>query len=186
MKNIIELLKKRRSIRKYTNKPISRDKLLSCIEAARLSPSACNIQPWEFVIIDDEKLRNKLTKEAFKSTFYPNQFARKAPVIIVVLAKPDKTVNRMAGYIHGKNYFLFDIGIACSNLILKAYELNVGSCIMAWFDKEKVREILKIPNIKKIVALISLGYFKKNRTFKKNRKNINKIVKFNSYIKNKL
>lgn len=179
MKNILELLKKRNSIREYIDKSISRDKLLSCIEAARLSPSACNIQPWEFIIIDNKKLKNKLVEEIFKDKFYLNRFAKKAPVIIAVLAKPDKTVNRMAGYIHGDNYFLLDIGFACSNLILRAHELNIGSCILAWFDKEKLKKILKIPNTNKIVALISLGYFKKNQTSEKSRKKINDLVKFN-------
>ena len=179
MNNIIELLLTRRSVREYVNKPISRDKLLSCIDAARLSPSACNVQPWEFIIIDDIKLKDKLTKEIFKGKFYPNKFSRKAPVIIVVLGKPDKTVDRMAYYIHGDNYFLLDIGIACSNLILRAHELNIGSCLLAWFDKEKVRKILKISNKKKIIALISLGYAKKKQTSTTTRKNINEILQFN-------
>ena len=82
----------------------------------------------------------------------------------------------MANYIHGQNYHLLDIGIACSNIILRAQELNIGSCMVGWFDKEKVRELLKIKQNKDVVAIISLGYFKNKARCRKSRKKISDIV----------
>lgn len=175
MKNIIELLKKRKSIREYLKSPIPRRELLSCIEGARLSPSACNVQPWKFIIVDTRKIKKKLTDEIFKGKFYPNQFAKNAAAIIIVLGKPDKRVTRMAEYIHGPNYYLLDIGIASSNLMLRACELGIGSCMIAWFDKEKTREVLNIPKNETIIALISLGYCKKKQRTPTSRKKIEYI-----------
>jgi len=182
MSYLLNLLDSRKSIRKYENRSISRSKIISCIEAARLSPSACNIQPWQFVVIDSAKVLRKITNTAFAGIYYPNKFACSAPVLIAVIARPDKTVGRMANYIHGDRYYLFDVGFACSNLILRAKELKLGSCVIAWFDHERVKKVLKISPSLHVIALIAIGYAssdgKKTRA-SKNRKKIANIMKFN-------
>lgn len=179
-KDIIELLNKRQSVREYADKAIPRRLLLSCLEAARLSPSACNVQPWEFVIIDDKELKERFCEIAFGGKFFPNRFAAKAPVVIAVLENFDKKVCKMTGYIHGENYHFLDIGIACSNLMLRAYELNIGACMLGWFDTQGAKKILGVGKEKNVITLIALGYPKKGFVnTQKNRKRIEEIAKFN-------
>lgn len=181
--NILDLLKKRKSIRRYLERTIPKKNLLECIEAARLSPSACNLQPWDFIVVSNKEKCKKLTRAAFSGVYSLNKFAQKAPAIIVVLSNPAQKISRMSQFMHGNRFYLFDIGIACSFLILKAYELNIGCCIVGWFDSIAVKNVLGIPNKRDIVALITLGYYRKDkeRLIEKERKELNSICKFNSY-----
>ena len=84
-----ELVKSRRSVRRYVEKPVNRQLIRQCLEAARLAPSAENVQPWRYIIIDEPELISQFAKEAFSGIYFPMKFAAKAPVIIVMLAKLD-------------------------------------------------------------------------------------------------
>jgi len=107
-----ELVKSRRSIRRYLDKPVEREKVLTCIEAARLAPSADNVQPWRFLIIDDPELKTQYAKEIFSGIYSISKFAEKAPVLIVILARLDIIANRIGKQIQNIQYYLLDIGIA--------------------------------------------------------------------------
>ena len=78
----MEVIKARRSIRKYQEKPVEREKINDCLEAARLAPSACNSQPWHFIVIDDPKVKEAFCKEAFSGVYNMTKFAEKAPVLL--------------------------------------------------------------------------------------------------------
>jgi nitroreductase len=154
---------------------VPREILDRCLEAARLSPSACNSQPWSFVIVDDEKLKNKLADEAFSGIYSLNSFARKAPVIIAVVTERSRYITSLAGHFRGVQYSLIDIGIACSHLILQAQEEGLGTCWLGWFDEKAVKRILGIPSDKKIDVLLSLGYPGPLRLREKRRKPLDEI-----------
>lgn len=176
LNNILNLLQNRKSVRVYNNKHIDKGTILSCLEAARLSPSACNKQPWEFIVMKNNK---STIGKLFVGKFYPNKFAEKAPIVIAVIANPDEKTSRMAEYIHGEKYYLVDIGIACSNLILRAWELGLGSCIIGWFDKDLAHHLLQLPKRKQVIALITLGYFDRRISSKRKcRKSIKEVVRF--------
>ena len=146
-----ELVKSRRSIRKYTDKKVNREDIKKCIEAARLAPSAENVQPWRFIIIDEPELLAGLAKEAFSNIYFPMKFVGKAPVIVVMLAKLDVLANRIGKQIQDIHYYYIDIGIAGEHLVLQAQELGLSTCWIGWFHPKKVREYLKIPKSYKIV-----------------------------------
>lgn len=158
MNSFLRLVQSRRSIRKYLDKPVEREKILACLEAARLAPSAENVQPWRFIIIDDPLLKNEFANHAFSGIYSPTRFAAKAPVIIVLLAKLDILANRIGKQIQGIHFFLLDNGIAGEHLVLQAQELGLGTCWIGWFNIRKVRKFLKIPRKYKIISLISMGY----------------------------
>ena len=85
-----ELVKIRQSVRKYSNKPVEPEKIIQCIEAARLAPSACNSQPWRVVIVNDPELKEKVARETYGSVVQFNKFVHTAPVILViVMEKPN-------------------------------------------------------------------------------------------------
>lgn len=173
-----ELILKRQSDRKYLRTPVEEDKILKCIDAARLSPSACNAQPWTFVVVEDDSLRQEVEKAA--SGMGMNNFAVQAPVIIaIVLEKPNFT-SKIGSVIKDKEYPLIDIGIAANQFCLQATELGLGTCILGWFDEKKIKKLLNIPSSKRIPILITLGY-SDARLREKTRKPIDKMYKQNKY-----
>ena len=153
-----KLVQSRRSIRKYRNKPVEREKINQCIEAARLAPSAENVQPWRFIILDDPVLIKEFSSHAFSGIYSATRFAARAPVIIIFLAKLDILANRIGKQIQGVHFHLIDIGIAGEHIVLQAHELGLGTCWIGWFNIKKVRKFFKIPRSYKIVTLLSMGY----------------------------
>ncbi len=174
----LELVRKRQSVRRYLPSSVPREILDRCLEAARLAPSACNSQPWSFIIVDDEKLKNKLADEAFSGIYSLNSFARKAPVIIAAVTERSRYITCLAGYFRGVQYSLIDIGIACSHLILQAEEEGLGTCWLGWFDEKAVKRILGIPKDKKIDLMLSLGYPEFLKLREKKRRPLDEIRRF--------
>ncbi|MDH5466393.1 MAG: nitroreductase family protein [Candidatus Aminicenantes bacterium] len=174
-----QLVRNRRSIRRYLDKPVDREKILTCIEAARLAPSADNVQPWRFLIIDDPELKDRLAAEVFSGIYSISRFAGKAPLIIVILARLDIIANRIGKQIQNIHYYLIDIGIAGEHLVLQAQELGLGTCWIGWFNIRRARKILKIPRKYKIVSMMAVGYYEKRPSKEKKRKTLEDIAWFN-------
>jgi nitroreductase len=176
----LDLFRKRRSIRKYEDKPVEQEKILACLEAARLAPSASNVEPWKFIVVDGKDLKNKLADEAFSGLGIINAFAKEAPVLIVVVAERDLIVNRIVSAIRDLQFYLLDIGAAVENLLLQAVELGLGTCWLGIYNETKVKKLLKIPMRKKVVSIISLGYPAEEPKQKK-RKSLDEMSSFNKY-----
>lgn len=176
--NFSELIHKRQSVRKYLPKPVSRDIIEKCLEAARLAPSACNNQPWSFIVVDKQELKDKLAQEAFSGVYSMNSFAKNAAALIVVITERPSYITRLAGYFKGVQYSLIDIGIACEHLSLQAAEDGLGTCMLGWFNEPGVRKLLKIPRDKKIDLIVSMGYPETEEIREKMRKPIDEIRKF--------
>jgi nitroreductase len=174
-----KLIAQRRSIRRYLDKPVERAKILVCLEAARLAPSADNVQPWRFLIIDDPELKEVVSREIFSGIYSVSKFAAKAPVLIVILARLDIIANRIGKQIQGVNFYLIDVGIAGEHIVLQAEELGLGTCWIGWFNPRKARKILDIPKKYRIVSLLSMGYYKLKPSHEKKRKNLEDLVWFN-------
>jgi len=179
---LIDLLKYRRSVRDFLDRPVEREKIMMCLEAARLAPSESNSQPWKFIVVDDRQLKNKLCDVAFGGIYSMNSFCRMAPVIIVVISEKSKFLARIGGILRGTKYYLIDIGIACEHLVLEAEDLGLGTCWIGWFNERAVKSILNIPQHKKIDVLIALGYYDREKLGPEHaREPIDKIASFNSY-----
>jgi nitroreductase len=174
-----QLVQKRRSIRRYLNKPVERKKILACIEAARLAPSADNVQPWRFLIIDDPKVKTAFATEVFSGIYFISKFAANAPVLLLILARLDIIANRLGKQIQNIQYYLIDIGIAGEHIVLQAEELGLGTCWVGWFNIRKARKFFKIPRKYKIVSLIAMGYYQKSPSKEKKRKSLDEIIWFN-------
>lgn len=179
--SIFEIIRKRRSVRDYLDKPVEKEKILQCLEAARLSPSACNAQPWKFIVVDEPELKHRLCEAAFGGIYKLNRFAQKAPILIVVVSEKEKFLAKIGGYLRNTDYYLIDIGIACEHLILQAQEFGLGTCWLGWFDEKQVKETLNIPKDKKVDILISLGYPKEEKPSFKGRYLLEEISSFNRY-----
>jgi len=178
-KSFQQLVQNRRSIRKYLEKPVEREKVLTCLEAARMAPSADHVQPWRFLVIDEPELKRKFTDKIFSGIYSSTKFAAKAPVIIVMLAKLDVVANRIGKQIQGIHYYFIDMGIAGEHIVLQAEELGLGTCWIGWFSTRKTRKLLNIPRKYKIVSLLSIGYCESRPTKEKKRKSLSEIAWFN-------
>ena len=173
------IVRGRRSIRRFLADPVEPEKLRACLEAARIAPSAHNVQPWRFVVVDDPGLKDRLAAEAFSGLFAGSKFAAKAPVLIVVLTKPDLLANRLGGRLQGVRYHLIDIGIAGEHVVLQAEELGLATCWMGWFNYRRARRVLGIPRKFKIAAILAVGYAEKRPTREPPRRTFEEIVSFN-------
>lgn len=172
-----ELVRRRQSDRKYEQRPVDRELVMKCIEAARLAPSACNSQPWKFVAVDDPELVKKMGEYA--AGLGMNKFARECPVIVAVVLEKMNLTAGIGSVIKDKEYSLLDVGIAVEHFCLQATELGLGTCIMGWFDEKKVKTLLGIGS-RRVPLLISLGY-PDGPTRKKSRKELDKMSSWNKY-----
>jgi nitroreductase len=169
----------RRSIRRFLPTPVEPEKLRACLEAARIAPSAHNVQPWRFIVVDDPGLKDRLATAAFSGIYSGSKFAARAPVLLVLLARPGKATARLGSLIQGVPYYLLDIGIAGEHVVLQAEELGLATCWMGWFDYRKARKVLDIPRTFKLVAMMPLGYAEKRPQREPPRRAFEGIVSFN-------
>jgi nitroreductase len=179
--SFLDLVNKRYSVRNYKNTPVPREKINRCIEAVRLAPSACNSQPWKFVIIDDTEIIKELAKTAFAGFPDLNQFALKAPVLVLVISERQKMLAKFGSVVKKKNFSLMDIGIAAEHFCLQAAEEGLGTCILGWFNEKKVKEVVSIPKFKRVELIISLGFSGDEQIPHKNRKSTDQMSSYNKY-----
>ncbi len=170
--NFIDLAKNRFSCRSYQEKDVENEKLEQIIEAARIAPSAKNIQPWYFYVVKNDK---KMLEKIYGS--YKKDWIREAPVVIVCCADKNQAWVRPQD---GKNHSNVDASIAIDHITLAATELGLATCWICYFDVEKVRTDLALPEHIEPVALLPLGYPKVEpaKEFNKKRKSIDEIAKF--------
>lgn len=150
--NLYELILTRRSIRQFMSKPVSRDILVKLVNAARLAPSGSNLQPLEFVAVDDEKVRKILFPclrwAAYIAPEGNPKHGQEPTAYIIILANLQV---REKGYER-------DVGAAVENMILTAWEEGVGSCWIASADLAKIQELLKVPKDYRVDSVLALGY----------------------------
>jgi len=177
----LDLVKKRQSVRKYLDKPVEREKIERCLEAARLAPSASNSQPWSFIVIDDPKLKEAVARKTFDRVISFNRFSLQAPVLIILISERSGFLNKVAEAIKDKQFSLIDIGIAAEHFCLQAIEEGLGTCMLGWFNEKGVKKLLNIPPSKIVELIITMGYPESNQIRPKKRKPINQIRSYNSY-----
>ncbi|MFP4691567.1 MAG: nitroreductase family protein, partial [Bacteroidales bacterium] len=143
--------------------------------------SACNSQPWRFVVVTDRELKNKVARVTTGPAMPLNRFAPQAPVIVALVAEPPNWLSKIGSSIKDKDYYLMDIGIVADHFCLQAADLGLGSCMIGWFDEQKIRDLLHIPKKRRIPLLITLGYPAKEKPRKKIRKDPGKLYGYNRY-----
>ena len=150
--DVLEAIKNRRSIRAFTDKPVTDNEIEQLIEAARWAPSAGNIQPWEFIIVRDPQIKHGLCEAAFNQTFI-----EEAPVVIVVCANPMQSAPRYGS--RGMNlYCLQDTAVATQNILLAAHAMELATCWVGAFNEEKAREVLAVPIESRPIAIVPVGH----------------------------
>jgi nitroreductase len=158
MADFMEIIKGRRSVRRFQAKEIPEDDVNTILEAVKWAPSWANTQCWEVIVVRDPR-----TKEKLEDTLTPRNPARQAileaPIVFALCGKLERS-----GYKRGEaetefgDWFMFDIGIATQNLCLTAHTLNMGTVIVGALYQDKAGAILGVPDGYKVVALVPIGY----------------------------
>jgi nitroreductase len=180
-KELLQLFEKRQSVRAYTDKPVEKEKLMRCIEAARLAPSASNAQPWKYILIDNPELKDLIAENISGGVVPINHFARQAPVIIGVVRERANISSSAGQLLKRIDYPLIDIGISVIQFCLQATAEGLGTCILGWFNQKKIKQLLHIPRNKRLELMLTVGYPLSDGIREKRRKETNEILSFNSY-----
>jgi nitroreductase len=146
--DVMEAVSKRYSVRRYEDRPVEAEKLERVLEAARLAPSAKNLQEWRFVVVQKAETRQRLIEAANGQSF-----VGQAPVVIVACAVDADHVMPC-----GLPSFSIDVAIAMEHIALQATAEGLGTCWIGAFDEASVRKVLDIPGNVRVVDLMPLGY----------------------------
>lgn len=160
----LEAIKTRRSVRKFSDRPVEPEKLQTILEAVQAAPSWANMQCCRLVVVEDAEIRAKISEYSYVESYFasrgyktnPAQKAlAEAPLVIVACADPTQS-----GDVRGQEYYLTDVGVAAENLMLAAHAVGLGTVFVGVFDEENLGELLNIPPELRIVGLFPVGYAK--------------------------
>ncbi|MCF8094294.1 MAG: nitroreductase family protein [Desulfobacteraceae bacterium] len=158
LNDVMKVIKERRSVRNFEDKPIPEEVLKSVLEAIQWAPSWANTQCWEVVIIKDPDAKARV-QEAVPKANPGNKAIVDAPVVLALCARPGT-----AGYFKGEaatkfgDWFMFDLGLAAQNLCLAAHAAGLGTVILGLFDHDKAAAAVNAPEGYELVTLIPVGY----------------------------
>lgn len=173
--NFREIAENRQSCRAYNSERlVEKEKLDAILEVARLSPSACNGQPYHITVCTGE-----VAKKVAKATqgMGINKFAPDAPVLLVISEKPYVKTAALGAKRKNNDYRSMDIGILSAYITCEATAHGLGSCILGWLDDKKIRELCNLDGTVRLV--ITLGYAKDDDKLRtKKRKDIEELVSF--------
>ncbi|MBQ1955357.1 MAG: nitroreductase family protein [Clostridia bacterium] len=173
--NFTEIAENRQSCRSYDPaRQVEKEKLDRILETARLSPSACNGQPYHITVC-----RGEIAKKVAKSTqgMGLNKFAVDAPILLVISEKPYVATAALGAKVKGNDYRSIDIGILSAYITAEAAVLGLGSCILGWFDESEIRSVCGLDGTVRLV--ITIGYAKEGDKLRaKKRKDMGELVSY--------
>ena len=178
----MEEILNRRSIRKYKNTPVDKDIIDKLLDSARLAPSGNNTQPWHFIVITDERIKEEVAKHANNQ-----KWMLTAPVFIACVAdirsriKDDRQIeiDEESSFLEVKQ-IIRDTSIASEHIVLEAIAQNLGTCWVAWFTQKEMRAVLGIPEDKYLLSILTVGYPDENPP-QRPRKSLEEIVRYNKW-----
>jgi nitroreductase len=172
--NFTKIAQTRQSCRSYDETcPVEQEKLDAILMAAQLAPSACNGQPYHFTVC-----RGETAKQVAAATqgMGMNKFSSQAPVLIVISEMPYVKSAALGAKVKGNDYRSIDIGIACAYLTAEATAQGLSTCILGWFDDDKIRKVCNLSAPVRLV--ITLGYAKNDKLRDKKRKDMSELVTY--------
>ena len=150
--DVFEAIRTRRSIRKYKDKQVPWDNVVTVLQAGKYAPSACNLQNWKFIIVKSDAKRKSITKACLQQ-----EWMEQAPVFIVVVSEPKKA-ERFYGTRGARLYTIQACAASIENMLLTAHSLGLGSCWVGAFDEHEIWTILGLPEEISVQGVITIGY----------------------------
>jgi nitroreductase len=181
--DFMDVIEKRRSIRKYKSDPVPEEKLNKVLEAARLAPSWSNLQCWSYIIVKDKDTKKALADVLPSGNPVRNAFTQ-APIVIAACADPERSGHIGSEKIGDRDWHVLDLGISMQQLVLAATNEGLGTCWACWFSEPKMKGILQVPDNIDVVALTPLGYPDEEPKAKR-RKALEELIYYEHYGKKK-
>ncbi|MEG0913491.1 MAG: nitroreductase family protein [Oscillospiraceae bacterium] len=171
-----EMVSTRQSCRQYSNRQVEHSKLERIIDTARLSPSACNSQPWHMTVISGD--RTPPFSKCLQNMGM-NKFTSECPAFIVINEEESTRTAKIGGKLLGQHYAGYDIGLLVAHICFAAQEEGLSTCIVGWFDEKKIKDYIGLDKKKKVSLVICVGYAKEDDVLRvKVRKSISDIASF--------
>ena len=172
--DFLKIAQNRQSCRSYDpERPVEQEKLDAILEAVRLSPSACNGQPYHLTVCTGDTAKDVAAATIGMGM---NKFAAEAPVLVVISEAPYCKSAALGAKVKGNDYRSIDIGIAAAYLTAEATAQGLGSCILGWLDDEKIRKLCRLDAPVRLV--ITLGYAKDDTLRPKKRKSPEQLITY--------
>lgn len=178
MNDFFDLVSRRESCRNYdADRPVEREKIENCIKAAQAAPSACNSQPWKYVVLSNRELGKQMAKFLQEKKF--NYFADNCPVFILVFEQPATLIRGEDGAnMEDQRFASIDIGLSVMQLCLAATEQGLSTCIMGAFNEMKIKELLQLQTERPLRLVIGIGYAASDKLRNKRRKELCDILEY--------
>ncbi len=176
--NFTNLAKKRESCRSYTAQKVEKEDVIEILQTAMLAPSACNSQPWKFIVCTDETAQN-MHKYIVAQELKINHWTADVPCFVIVCEIPAKLMKSLS--VDSQYYAQLDIGHTAATLCYSASDKGISSCIIGVFDEERLKKDFNIPQDVKVREIIALGYAQCQEPRQKIRKTLQETVSFNQW-----
>lgn len=175
-----EVVKGRRSVRKFINKSVEHDKIENVIKMASYAPSWKNTQAVRYTVVEERKIIKEIAENCVMNFEFNSNIIKHAPMIVII-----STISGRSGFERdgsfstskGDKWEMFDAGIAAQTFCLSAYNHGLGSVIMGIFDEEKLHNLLNLPENQNIAAILAVGYSDESPIMPK-RKDVKEIVNY--------
>lgn len=171
-----DIITKRESCRNFDGRPVEKEKLLLCLEAARLAPSACNGQPWHFIVAQSEEAV-KTVRDAVQGQGM-NRFCDKCSTFVAVVEEGTVLTSRLGSMLTHIDFKPFDVGLAVSQFVCAATEEGLATCILGWVNEKKLKEAFDIKKSHRVPLVIAVGYAANDALRTKRRKTLEEICTF--------
>jgi len=158
MKNLQEILLSRRSVRLFSDRPVTDEEITAVLEAARVAPSSNNTQPWRFIVVREKETIEKLAKAVPAGLNVINRWLSKAPCIIVCCGDPNPIYHRAAEKALPADLLIIDVTIATEHIVLAAAEFGLGTCWIGWVSDKRTKKLLNLPRKWRVIAMLAVGW----------------------------
>ena len=176
------LQRTRESCRVYSDKPVSRELLTHLVEVAGLSPSACNSQPWRFIVVDDPEVKGRMEEVLDDRGVCGCPWADRVPAFIVICEETAHLKPAVEAQYGSQHFAQMDIGMAAMGICYEAASMGLGTCIIGTMNQEKLHRAFGIPEERPVRLIITVGYpANEGAPRKKARKELDEIVTYNQW-----
>jgi len=177
MSDYFDLVRRRESCRNFDpTRPVEKEKLQRCAEAAWLAPSACNGQPWKYLIVTNAELNEKLRPLMMELNM--NKFVKNCPAFAVVLEENTILKVSLSQKFKDQDFAPIDVAFSASQFCYAATEQGLSTCIIGWHNEKKIQELFGIPKSTRVRLILAVGYAADDKLREKKRKPIDDVIKF--------
>ncbi len=177
MSDYFDLIARRESCRNFDpNRPVEKEKLQRCAEAAWIAPSACNGQPWKYLIVTNPELNEKLRPLMMERGM--NKFVKNCPAFAVVLEEATVLKVSLSQKFKDQDFAPIDVAFSASQFCYAATEQGLSTCIIGWHNEQKIRELFGLPKTTRVRLILAIGYAADETLRKKQRKPIDDVIRF--------